>query len=415
MPKCTELGVLTPAIKPPKPPKVNYHVGNNHDLLELLLLFGVVPYDSLNYLLDDPRFLQRAATKMRDDGTILKGKRGQRKCLWLATDKEQAQKWEIYVSEELKRYYQSESSDRRNRTSGDNVNSIKTVSDIDAQMFLYACGYKTGPHAKDATREPWGRSEESYYTSKEFKRISAYRPNKIQGKKSTDAKMSSSRANGVLVTGGGNYVVYNLERDLISWARSTEMKMGVYATQTIRSHSSVEYPPRMETNAVVLASSNNPFYKMVMLEYGLEKQQNKVATPFINVDHSYDHMYAVTKDNLGKTLLRMMGTPAWKETIENNLLSQELIDGRMSARFPCDGYDPETGIHYLLFCIPDIVKLKTFVTWASLEQDKKKFRIYCFKHQVPLIIALTNDGKDVSILKADIEDCYREWFLKRGE
>ena len=66
-------------------------------------------------------------------------------------------------------------------------------------------------------------------------------------------------------------------------------------------------------------------------------------------------------------------------------LRADEIEASRFCSVQCDGYDKEKEIYTLLFCVPDLIKLKNYSARACLMGDKDKFRVICFEHQLATI------------------------------
>ena len=384
--------------------KRNYRVGNKREMLILIHEMGVVPLRSLRYLTAParPRMMQKAVAQMEEDGTIKIEKRGLEKVIMLHHSKLQKKKYQPYIPDYVLEYYNNFSNYNLWYTSDkDMAMQIKSLRDVDAQMFFYSCGIKIGPDAKDLTTEMIGRKESSYYSSREFKRIHGY----VNGKPEVNNKIISSRANGLLLLDSGAYVVYNIGNMMIQWKRSSESKLAMYVTDLLRNKCEFELDAKVRQEAIVLATSDHIFRQICELNY----ENNKTyKTIYMNIDYVYDSIYGVPEDYNGKLLIKIMSTEGWKNKIKHMLLDDKQIEGSMYTNVPCDGYDEETETNILIFCIPDLVKLKAFTARANLEGNKKKYKIYCYSYQLPLIISLA--GKNVEIMKTDIAKFHDKFF-----
>ena len=119
-------------------------------------------------------------------------------------------------------------------------------------------------------------------------------------------------------------------------------------------------------------------------------------------------MYAIPEDRNGVLLLRMMTQAGWRKKILDSIISEEAQRASSKINIDCDGYDEEKGIYQLIFCIPDLAKLKNYIKRAQIEDEKNKFRIYCYTHQLPVIAAIA--GEYVQVSKVDIEKYYERYF-----
>lgn len=384
--------------------KPNYRIGNKNEILTLLHITGIIPYKSLRLLADTPTMHQRAIRQMEKDGVVKIEKRGTEKYICLQKSESQKKKYQEYLPENIIQYYKDYGSRNLWKMTEKVTEQNKVIRDTDAQMFFYGCGYHIGPYAKDINTDLIGEDENSYYSSREIKRIDGY----TDGKSKTNKKVTASRVNGILINGGGNYIVYNLGNQMIEWKRFSEVKMATYVTELIRKRSMYEQEAKMPREAIVLATTDRIYHQICELNY---ERNRTYRVTLMNIDYSFQSIYAVPEDKNGKLLIRIMGQKSWKHDIRKRLLSEKELENKIYTTVQCDGYDTDNDIYTLIFCIPDLVKLKAFTARANLESNPKKYRIYCFTYQIPLIMSLA--GTNVTILKTDIKSFYDKYYSEK--
>lgn len=384
--------------------KLNYHTGSKNELITLIHTTGIIPYKSLRHLAPPTKY-QRAVRAMVEDGTVKVEsvdieKRRKEKIVSLRIESRQIEKYEDFVDQRLKDYYKTYGTRNYWKTTcGNTADIAKAIKDADAQIYLYACGYKIGPDKKDMTMDFLGKNESSFYISREIKKIDGY----SDGKNSK--RITASRATGVLLTGGGNYILYNLGNRIIEWKRFSEVKFSTYVNELVRNKSEIEYEAKMKKEAIILSTNNNVLNQICSLNYS---QNKSYKVTLMNIDYVYDYVYSVPEDDNGKVLLKIMGIPAWKYKIKNRYLKHDDIENQKFTSIPCDGYDKEKDVYILMFCIPDLVKLKSFCARANLEGNKNKYKILCYNHQIPLVVSLV--GKNATIMSIDVKQLYNKCF-----
>lgn len=384
--------------------KPNYRIGNKNEILILLHITGIIPYKSIRLLADTPTMYQRAIRQMKKDGVVEIKKRGTEKYICLQKSERQKKKYQEYLPENIIQYYKNYGSRNLWKMTEKVAEQNKVVRDTDAQIFFYACGYHIGPYTKDINTDLIGENENSYYSSREIKRIEGY----TDGKSKTNKKVTASRVNGILINGGENYIVYNLGNQMIEWKRFSEIKMATYVTGLIRKRSIYEREAKMPKEAIVLASTDRIYHQICELNY---ERNRTYRVTLMNIDYSFQSIYAVPADKNGKLLIRIMKQKSWKHDIRKRLLSEKELENKIYTTVQCDGYDTNNDIYTLIFCIPDLVKLKAFTARANLESNPKKYRIYCFTYQIPLIMSLA--GTNVTILKTDINAFYDKYYSEK--
>lgn len=195
---------------------------------------------------------------------------------------------------------------------------------------------------------------------------------------------------------------------MIEWKRFSEVKMATYVTELIRKRSMYEQEAKMPREAIVLATTDRIYHQICELNY---ERNRTYRVTLMNIDYSFQSIYAVPEDKNGKLLIRIMGQKSWKHDIRKRLLSEKELENKIYTTVQCDGYDTDNDIYTLIFCIPDLVKLKAFTARANLESNPKKYRIYCFTYQIPLIMSLA--GTNVTILKTDIKSFYDKYYSEK--
>ena len=111
----------------------------------------------------------------------------------------------------------------------------------------------------------------------------------------------------------------------------------------------------------------------------------------------------------GIKMLQIMVQENWKEQIYNSLLTDHERESAQQSGITCDGYREKEKEYIYVFCIPDLVRLKMFIARANLENDKKRFKIYCFTHQTSIIHGII-DRNIVTIMQIDM-DAYIAKYL----
>ena len=393
--------------------KANYKKGYKNEILQLTYICGMIPYRSLRLLADAPRLYQRAVKEMEQEGILIVDKKGGEKNLRLQDRRNNKIKYEPYIPKEYIEYYENVSREVLKRLGEENyMASKREMRNSSTKIMMYASGVEITPDKRDLQTEMIKESDVCYYNSPEIKTIIGYE-NEIEivternGEKSR--KINNTRINGLLVSPGGNYAVYNIGKEMIEWKRKGEIKIAATITNLIRKRHEKEYSITMQKEAVVIAQTPNQYIRII--NNTNEKRIGKVN--LINIDFTYDKMYAVPEDRHGVMLLKMMTQKGWRKKILDSIISEELQKASSRSNIDCDGYDEENDIYYLVFCIPDIAKLKNYIKRAQIEEDKSRFRIYCYTHQLPIIAAIAGDSVQVS--KVDIEKYYKKYFQECNE
>lgn len=377
-------------------------------MIQLLCLVAVMPYRSLRLLSDNHRMYQRAVKEMEEDGTVVVDKRGGEKNIRLLNYDRRRGEYEDYVPKEYAAYYE-ETAREKIKALSDEVNkaaSERVMKNSATQIMMYAGDIDISPDKRDLRREMMEDSDLAYYTSGELKQIESYRDTVTyrneKGEKSK--KLSNSRISGLLVSPGGIYAVYHIGESLIEWKKFGEVKMAAYITRIIKQKSMSDVSADEPKNAIVIARNDKLFVKICNSSY---RKNEKVV--IMNMEYAYDRLYVIPEDRNGVLLLKMMAVNGWRGRILNSVLSREEQMASAEVSVDCDGYDAEHGIYKLVFCIPNLIKLKAFITRALLENNNQKsYQIYCFSFQTEMVAELI--GKYGTILTVDVKKFYEEYF-----
>lgn len=395
--------------------KANYGKGRRRELTKQMMSYGMVLYRSLRYLDEtDKKMSQRILREMERENTVRFAK--DPKIVYLKNPT--ANKKLMDAMPEGYGYQNMLSAQKRNRalvSSCEESYRIRLYKTVDTLMFMSAAGVLTLPDKKPVIRkmitkemqeidkddiEPYKEKKEDepitidakgsyYYTSTDYKSITGY----VDLIGSSSKKVIGSRSLGCMLSGGNVYVVYHVGQNLIEWKQRGEERMAHHLAQLF---SKIYEPYIGQTDvvvdrAIVLAEDDFVFQQII---------ENESST-LMNIDYTYQKMYGVTLDISGRRLLEKMKDSNFENRIMASILDDGEIHDSNMTRTACDGYNKETKVYSMVFCSPDICKLKHFIKAAYRDNDKKKYRIYCYTHQLPLIISLA--GEYAEIYSMDID------------
>lgn len=353
---------------------------------------------------------QRAIMDMEKAGTVIVDKRGGEKNVRLRNHRWRREEYEDFIPEEYMRHYEQTAVGVVSDLSGGAKNKTtpgRILKNSATQIMMYACGIEISPDKRDLRNEMLEDEDLVYYNSNEIKQIEAYRDQVTHEKKDGEysKKLVNSRINGVLISPGGVYAIYNIGNTLIEWKRFGEVKMAVYIAGLIRHKSISDVSINGPKEAIVIARADSLYKKICLGSY-----HKNSKTILLNIDYAYDRLYAVPESRDGVTMLKMMVVNGWRMRILDSILPKEEQLAANDVSVECDGYDASTGVYKLVFCIPNLQKLKSFAARAEFASDRDHYYIYCFTYQMQLILDV--GGEHVKILKTDIEMFYKDYFTK---
>lgn len=391
--------------------KINFKKGYKAEIIRLIHKCGIIPYDNLRLLMgENARMYQKNVRELAEKGYVKIEKRGRDRVIRLLDKEKHRKDYADSLPEEIIAYYDTHydtSSYLGNLSSKNDSLVRKTVRNAATCMIMYVANVKIASDAKNLNEEIIENDDCFYLDSITVKRVSGYKVAK--GNTNSENKYKSSRITGLLVSAGGVYSIYNIGRNLISWLRAGEQKMSTYIERIISTSTESQCKIQYNREAIIISKSEELYQKICMLDYsqGNGKSRN---TPLINIDYAYRKMYAVPENENGVYLIKIMTMENWQNKILRSILSESEMKGAETIDIRCDGYNKEKDQAILVFCIPDMTKLKSFIIRARLENNRQRFRIFCFTHQLELVTSLA--GKSVQISHMDIKKYYKEHIEK---
>lgn len=381
--------------------KKNYKKGYKNEIIQLIYLCGLVPYRSLRLLADHPQLYQRAVKDLTEEKILTDDKKGGERNIRLQDRRKKKEEYEPYIPSEYIEYYEEETRlVLRRLGENDYTSAKKEIRNSDTKVMMYAAGIDISPDKKDLETEMIEKDDCGYYGSTEFKSVIGYQAtvtNESRNKKEISQKILNSRVNGLLISPGGTYAVYNIGKELIEWRRKGELKMASSISALMRSISAEKYSVTTKKECIIIAQTHTQYIHIC--NNTNEKRPYKIN--HINIDYTYDRVYAVPDNRDGVKLLAIMKRRNWKEIILDSILTKEERRNALNTNIDCDGYDSETELSKLIFCIPDLVKLKNFVKRALIEDDRDKFKVYCFTNQLPLITGFASNSVQITCVEFD--------------
>lgn len=368
--------------------KANYKKGKRRELIQILLAFGAIPYDSLKMLNGETRIYTRTARKLRDEGVVeVKDGNGIKAIYIKGTEGVMEYETEFprcYIDR-----YQNITIDDANNMKWNRVGTYpeRIRRKIETQIMMHTCGVKIMPDDKPSIMINdyiLNDTDSYFYNSVEIKDIRSIEYQADIEESDEGKKVTSSRIAGIYITPDEVYSVYNIGNKLIEWKVFGELKMAQFISLALRTKFEKPRKKREVTAAIILAKTEEMYYDIIT-----ERYNKDASVSLMNINYAYQEMYAIPLGDVGKKYLKIMQEKQWKEKMRESILEHYVVQPGMNLPIDCDGY--KDGVYILLFCIPDLVKLKKFVNIAALKENKSKYQIYCFTHQLPTVLLLARD------------------------
>lgn len=395
--------------------KINFKKGYKRKIMILIHQCGLLPYDDIRLLMgESARMYQKNIRELAEKGYIRIEKRGTEKIIRLQDKEIHRAEYDTYLPAEIISYYDNHydtSFYLDNLRSKNESLAKKPIRNASTCLLMQCAGVKIGYDSNLLTENLLTDETCIYMDSITVKHLDGYTASKLKeiDKDKSINKYKSSRLTGLLVSPGGVYCVYNIGGSMISWLRNGEQKMNIYVERLIRKRTDDSCCITYQREAIIIARSEDLFKRICLLDYS-QSNNRYSGTPLINIDYAYKKMYAVPESECGIYMFKIMTCRNWKNIILQSIISKQDIENASGIDIRCDGYDKDKDMAILVFCIPDMVKLKTFIIRARLENNKKRFKIFCFTHQLALVTALAGRNS-VQISHMDIKKYYEDHFV----
>jgi len=364
--------------------KKNYKNGTRRDVIYLLHGSGVLTKRAMSVLpnhLFNHRTLQRKIREMIEEGTLAryKPKIHETNASLVCMNNYEANKQEITVNipdECIEFYTENHKEHLRKIWNETGSRPDRMLLESETVIFMYSVGADTMPDQLDG--------EVKYYGSREIKRYTGYTDDVkiVDGKK----KVQFTKALGLLTSDGGNYAIYNVRHNSVGKLSGGEYKIRhqlELITKQLKG-------PESELKSGILLINKLEYLADCIIDDELNSVQ---VMRYHNFAAVYDSVYCIPYNTYGRDMVKLMTKPDWKEKLI--LSATKELQDTSRIHYVCDHYDKDTGIGTLVFCIPDIVRLKKFTDYAKMMDEKEKFRIICFDYQKELV-------KEVSMGKVQI-------------
>lgn len=357
----------------------SWRKGYRAEIMKMLMSFGVITFRALN-LMENKEMYRRKIKEMKKEGYIEEHKNKGNRALSLS---DFDNKYQDYIGEYEMGYYGYHR--RYCRTVVSYVTTYQknyadfmaAVRDSEAAVFMHEAGAGALMEEKIQLRDSGriGRDDRAYYRTAEIKDTWKDREN-------NSLVFGRMRCNGWLTCPGGNYMVYQVCMSQIRWFKTSEDNYAGYIKKLCRERKEGGAGDIRE--AVILAYTDEVFEKMVF--YERQHAEN------LNVSNGHKTMYGLTYDTAGLILMRLMMERNWKKCLMDEYLYGLQINDSVSYS-ACNAYDGDVKI--LLFCIPDLVRLRIFMVQAADDRKPEKNRIYCFDTQEEFVKRIAGDCCEV--------------------
>lgn len=379
---------------------VTYRKGYRRNIIRLLLTCGAISKKGL-HMLGDNNYRQyiMKLKEMEEEGIVeevrvLSKGEGYHKTMRLRNVKPTNEKFMEEFPTYMGHYYRYAINNAKNLSFSQKSAAIKSYRESETILMLAPTSIRVFPNEKIAIREERNipTYPPSFYNSLEIREGEEVKI-RTEGKEKAD--IISSRAIGMIISEGGIYGVYHTEDKQIRWVKSVEGQFTNAMARLVNrrcvdileeekerldeekerirgrnetNDKGIEKFQKVE-NGILIGKNNDIFVKTY---------QNTKAGKINLYESGYKRLFSVPYSKEGQLLLEIMMRKGWEKELKDIYLADMNTNTRMSS-VPCDAIDGDKFI--LLFCIPDMIKLRKFLNVAMYENEPEKYQIYCFDFQ----------------------------------
>ena len=356
--------------------KGNYRSGNRLKILQALYTTTVIAYRDLQLFEGQTLMTQRMVVRMKKEGLLEVIKTACGKAITVV--EEEQEKYIQYLASEYMEYYQN-SKGELSKSLSKRSRMERLLKNSEILIMMHMGNIPSYPDENSGLPEKISDGYIGYHGSVEIKKEGNYH---VTTEVTQDGmkKVLGSRINGVEISPGGVYAVYNISNHLIEWDKGTEVKMSNHINRLLADR--YEITRKRNINCLLISHNMELFAKVITNENNTRRKRER---KLLNIDYAYDNVYGIPANKSGIDMLRIMSKENWNEIMNQMLLGD--IEPRDDFSIPCEGYKEEDG-YILLFCNSNLTKLKLFLKRACNRRPDELFTIYCFDFQLPLLMKL---------------------------
>lgn len=371
--------------------KKNYNKGARRELTYIILSTGLITHDSLHILSPERNYnsyrikLEEMVREKVVEKRKYKRGNDQISFYTFADFTKFANIIKDSVPAASIDYYKDEREVIQRISRENNSRALRKIQEAEIMLFMYMAGFSALADQTEGTR---------YYNSKEIKRYLNYNDD-VESKTDT---VLYTKVHGFVSNEYNNYAVYRTTKSLPALSSGETKIINIY-----KMFIKQVYP---DTKKVELRSILFTKTLAVLHDY-IDITDTRIGMTHDLAISSYldkyqKGTYALPYDDNGKKHIRVMATPEWdKRTIE---LYLDRIPDTTGSNIACDDYDKEEQVYTLVFCVPNLNKLKNFYYNAKLINKPESFRVLCFDYQYDFINSLFEEYAE--IYEANFEKYY---------
>ncbi len=378
----------------------SWEKGYRKEIMTFLLSIGVLTYPGMTMLGEgENQMYRRKINEMKGEGYVVVRKPKTGKMVTIKNFEENCDAYIPYYKNGYYRHYnryakplEREAAEQSSKP--ERIERTKRYSELAALLRKAEIGilFEEKPVLnREGTEIP--QTGSFFYSTREIKDVGNF----ITGVKADEAgekMVINSRCLGWVTSEGGDYMMYHTGKKQMRWNKTGEQLMAA-CIKSVRNKKKCLKKTEI-TEAVLVATDVQIYVKMVQTENS--------PVNLLSVNNGMPVMYAIPYSQFGRKLLHCMLQESWKEKMKMRFLKGADLNTKTSV-VSCDGIIDDVKI--LLFCIPDIVKMKKFLGAARIEGVPSHYRIYCFDEQKEMVMNIAEGNCE--IYETSFSEFYEEF------
>ncbi len=366
--------------------------GMRRELIAILLTCGVVSLRGLHSFEEEHevRMYSRTLKKLENERIIDEAKCDRKKLFRLNEVNRRANVYTLDAFE-LENYWKygamyAEASGRYVSTP---QKCKRAMLNSETVMMMYGAGINALLDEKPALfkNEMIPEKGAYYYQSLEIKDITGY---EAQIKEEKEKKTAyNTRAVGILAAAADEYIVYNIDQNVIKWSEISEKGFSFNAGLLLNTIKENRKEKSNVKSCIIL------YRKDTVLKKAFDYTDAKKKL-YVSAETGFKETLYVPYTKEGRKLLRIITTEGWRDKLREKYLKEyDLNTSNLSV--VCDGVRDSDGRreYALLYCIPDMTKLYRFLKTAQWYKDSAEFKIYCYSYQTDFLKKVTQGSAEI--------------------
>ncbi len=256
-----------------------------------------------------------------------------------------------------------------NRITTSNFNSMRKIQEAEIMLFMYISGFASFADQNTGTR---------YFNSKEIKRYLNYGDD-IEEKTDT---VLYTKVYGFVSNEFNNYAVYHITKNIPALSSGETKIINIYKMFIKKQYPQIIKPT---LRSIMLAKDMGTLLPYINInEEKKKKTEELTITSYL--DKYPNGTYLIPYNDYGKRHIRIMSMPEWDKRMIAAYLDH--TPDTTGVDIACDDYEKNEKIYTLVFCVPDLNKLKNYYYNAKAINNPGHFRIICFDYQYKFINSL---------------------------